>query len=48
MCIVKSLIEANDGTITVTSRAEEGTRVDLSFPIREPGRIPETSSRDAA
>jgi PAS domain S-box-containing protein len=33
MCITKSLIEVNEGTIEVTSRRGEGTRVELSFPV---------------
>lgn len=33
MCITKSLIEANGGTIEVNSTRESGTRVSLSFPV---------------
>jgi len=36
MCIVKSLIEANGGTIEVSSRPGEGTTVLLGFPMADP------------
>ena len=35
MCIVKSLVEANDGSLAIQSQVKQGTKIELRFPLAE-------------
>jgi signal transduction histidine kinase len=47
MCITKSLIEANGGTIEIDSTPGSGTRIQLRFPRSSPSKAVRFRGTDA-